>query len=784
MGYNLNRLMRQYGLATPTMAQYTGEMGPDVETIDEETGETITTPGTITFDPAKQAAFDDYQAQYQFRLGNRPMYESSQFRTTPTQQQPQTYEDMFSMYLGRQPRDGERNTFSSTGPVSNAQRNEFLRIYEPEFAALGINNTGNQLVSDQIGNYYGNILRNPDFNSNNNLPTPTNPVDPSAPFEERNPSAINPNPPYAGPVITTDEAYANAVNMTSDPYESEEVVNMYLDAYPDVKEHGERTALSMGLTPGTVEFTRIVENAAKTHWNEYGQEEGRTIPSLPDLGASIMTQASLNLAPAPTYETSDTFLNFIDQQNTTQANMANPVGISGYTDEEARNIDPYAPSSVANAESYRPYLSQNLDVYYDIMDQPGYKALNIPEGGFVPGSPEDLAVLDYMAQGALQHFIDHGRKEGRDWYKRGGEVKGYQLGGGYAPFGVSKEDAIGVTSDVGLSDGTETIVEEKIETVPNYQDTRQMVNLLLDAAPSLDKSLTDQRLAAQTAFTQEQSNFNDLIKNLVAKREKGPDKAELYFRLASAFAQPTKSKSFGFLENVPTVLADFAKDSRKAETKAQDLELSLAKTKMAQAQAKYNRIEDKQSSEAKSYREYMLKVFESLSKNNQKAMELFLKTGKEKFAQSQMPSWVGAQKIKDEESIVKLSDALVKMKMAEKLNLKTGSYTELDAALERVGLEGGSLTPKQKFTMEVRQLLMEVNIPQLKETFGAQLSDKETGLFMQIFGTGQNIADMEQRDRLIKRVIKTMDKYIKKKENRLAQINSGDYSTVKPKSKD
>ena len=39
---------------------------------------------------------------------------------------------------------------------------------------------------------------------------------------------------------------------------------------------------------------------AKTHWNEYGQEEGRGIPSLPDLGASIMTQASLNLAPAPT----------------------------------------------------------------------------------------------------------------------------------------------------------------------------------------------------------------------------------------------------------------------------------------------------------------------------------------------------------------------------------------------------------------------------------------------------------------------------------------------------
>ena len=375
MGYNLNRLMRQYGLATPTMAQYTGEMGPDVETIDEETGETITTPGTVTFDPAKQAAFDDYQAQYQFRLGNRPMYASPQFRTTPAQQQPQTYEDMFSMYLGRDPvGDGELATINriGSGPISDAQRQQFLRQYENEFADLGIRNTGNQLVSDQIGNYYGNILRNPDFNGSS-MVSPTNPIDPSAPFEQRNPTVVNPNPPFVVPpsgLITTDEAYANAVNMTSDPYESEAVVNMYLDAYPDVKEHGERTALSMGLTPGTVEFTRIVENTAKTHWNEYGQEEGRTIPSLPDLGASIMSQASLNLAPAPTYEPSETFLGFIDQQNAVQANMANPVGISGYTDEEAKNIDPYAPSSVANAEAYRPYLSQNLDVYYDIMNQP------------------------------------------------------------------------------------------------------------------------------------------------------------------------------------------------------------------------------------------------------------------------------------------------------------------------------------------------------------------------------------------------------------------------------
>jgi len=688
--------MRQYGLATPTMAQYAGETGPDVDIIDEDEssetfGEVIgTTPGTVTFDPAKQAAFDDYQDQYQFRLSNRPMYESAQFRTTPTQQQPQTYEDMFQMYLGRDPvGDGELATINRIGsdPLSDAQRQQFLRQYENEFADLGIRNTGNQLVSDQIGNYYGNILRNPDFNDSS-MVSPTNPIDPSAPFIERNPTVVNPNPPFTGTIMTTDQAYYDPDN-----------------------------------------------------------------------------------PPVVDGEVSQTFLDFANQQDIINANLNNPLPTTGYSDAEARNIDPMSLGSNAQP-TWANYLGRNQDVY-------AHANRVADAAGVLPG-PDRPA---FLANIAKEHFVDYGREEGRSWYNRGGEVKGYQLGGGYAPFGVSEKDAIGVTSDVGLSDGTETIVEEKIETVPNYQDTKQMVGLLLDAAPTLDKSLTDQRLAAQTAFTQEQSDFNDLIKNIVAKREKGPDKAELYFRLASAFAQPTKSKSFGFLENVPTVLADFAKDSRKAETKAQDLELSLAKTKMAQAQAKYNRIEDKQSSQAKSYREYMLKVFESLSKNNQKAMELFLKTGKEKFAQSQLSSGALAQKIKDEDSLLAFEEGLKKLAYVKKVNERAGGYTDLDSALERIGLEGGTLTEQQLATREVRQVLKEFSISQLKATFGAQLSDSEREVFFEVFGAG-TIDSAEERARLIDRVIRE----VKAKENlrikRLAQINSGEYQSLTPKSKD
>ena len=204
MGFELNKLMRQYGLATPTMLSYEGERGPDVEVIDEETGEVTTTPGEITFDPAKQRAFDQYQAQYQSRLRNAPMYAGSQFQTQTTPQ-PMSYMQMYQQYLGRDPTDQERTEaigldakITEDNPLSLAQRQQFLRRFEDEFKNLGIRNTGNQAVMDTIGNYYGNILRNPDYS-----PTP---IDRSLPFAERFPNRPNPNPPYTGPITTTEDA--------------------------------------------------------------------------------------------------------------------------------------------------------------------------------------------------------------------------------------------------------------------------------------------------------------------------------------------------------------------------------------------------------------------------------------------------------------------------------------------------------------------------------------------------------------------------------------------------
>ena len=81
-------------------------------------------------------------------------------------------------------------------------------------------------------------------------------------------------------------------------YETSPVVQGYLQANGDVLDHAVRVAQSQGLPPGQG-FQRAVENAAREHWNEYGNVENRTIAGYTDDGASLMQQESEQIIRAP-----------------------------------------------------------------------------------------------------------------------------------------------------------------------------------------------------------------------------------------------------------------------------------------------------------------------------------------------------------------------------------------------------------------------------------------------------------------------------------------------------
>jgi len=731
MGYNLNRLMRQYGLATPTMAQYTGEMGPDVETIDEETGETITTPGTLTFDSAKQAEFDNYQDQYQFRLSNRPMYESSQFRTTPSQQQPQTYEDMFTMYLGRQPGDGETNR----GPVSDAQRNEFLRTYENEFANLGINNTGNQLVADQIGNYYGNILRNPDFNS-----TPSNQIDPSADFITRNPSVINPNPPFTGPVMTVDQAYFDPDN-----------------------------------------------------------------------------------PPVVDGEVTDNFLQFANQQDQILANLANPVPIaaSTYTDASARAIDPLATASNNVASGFN-YLTNNQDVF----DHANRVA---DAEGLAPS----VARTDRMNEIAKEHFVDFGRNENRSWYNRGGEVKGYELGGGYTnPYGAERT---GVRVEVlPPYDAFAPVPNDQV--VPNVKETETVVvktpNEVIDESQTVDISAADvlnQMLNPSTSTTSRyspeiqslsgqqtgaQSAYDEQLLKMIENTQQGPDKAELWFNLASALSAPTKTGTFGeSLGLAAKEFGKFSKDTRTSERSAQALQLKMAASKLAKIDNRLNKVKDLSYKDAEKLRAEKLQLYKILNESGIKGQELAIKLStlylkKQKYLtdiaspkteigkmlkdmnpdikigstlwynkyeeerarkaqlENKMPTYLG-KKVGDLNDQVKTAQAsLIQLGLAEKLISLSYDSSPKDIVAFNLQRKADPSNERVRATIQLNRILSGEALQKLKATFGGQISDGEREALEQL--SGAKSLSREDRAKVIELSVKALKRLI---HNNQADIN-------------
>jgi len=181
MGYNLNRLKQQYGVGSASKLGYAGVRNPgtvgsfnyDKEKVNDQDELISQEVQRANYDAMKaaydirkanydlnsasdRAAYDNYAAQYDQRLQGAPMYANQQFANSK-RVAPNTVNEMYQKYLGR---DNE-NVNTDLTQVTDAQRNQFIRDSNTELAGLGINNTGNQYMMNQMGNYYGNYLGAP-----------------------------------------------------------------------------------------------------------------------------------------------------------------------------------------------------------------------------------------------------------------------------------------------------------------------------------------------------------------------------------------------------------------------------------------------------------------------------------------------------------------------------------------------------------------------------------------------------------------------------------------------
>ena len=133
MGFELNRLMRELGVATPTIAP------PPKEATD-----------------ATRAAYDQYRQDFISRIANTPQYLQAQFRTTPAGD----YSDASPAVQGVTSPGGiglqglQDQIRSAVAANPNAS-NEQIRAAQQ---ATGISNRD---IYDATGNYWGNVLRAP-----------------------------------------------------------------------------------------------------------------------------------------------------------------------------------------------------------------------------------------------------------------------------------------------------------------------------------------------------------------------------------------------------------------------------------------------------------------------------------------------------------------------------------------------------------------------------------------------------------------------------------------------
>ena len=196
MGYNLKRLMNQYGVSTASKAGYAGASDPGAAPEMSYYPAVMYPEGTP--DPyaeqkakeakafadwrakneaytADKAAYDAYSGSYDQRMQGTPMYAAKQFQTKK-QAQPENYNQLFDKYLGPNRTDEQiiaggaavqpYTTFDMEGgdgiQLTNPQaaRNAFIQGIAPTLGT-GISNTGNQAIMEQSGKYYGNVLKNP-----------------------------------------------------------------------------------------------------------------------------------------------------------------------------------------------------------------------------------------------------------------------------------------------------------------------------------------------------------------------------------------------------------------------------------------------------------------------------------------------------------------------------------------------------------------------------------------------------------------------------------------------
>ena len=347
---------------------------------------------------------------------------------------------------------------------------------------------------------------------------------------------------------------------------------------------------------------------------------------------------------------------------------------------------------------------------------------------------------------------------------------------------------------------------------------------------------------ARASSNRETEAFNQMLqKAMTDKSNEGPSKAEMYFRLASAFGAPTKTGNFmESFASAGKTLADYSKESRDAELASASRKLQLGITaqqaKMTGAKEELRSLQTLAGEEMKdaraSQRDILKLYLESgkpQSEAGKVAADMGLKAGTpaysayvdkyvtdklnsgdlykqamlgiaqgnlgianaglalrtsqfdEKKAQGAKLS-PGEMKLKSEtEEIRDASDqALADLKQAYKLNENSFDTSLVDLAQRKVLEAAGSKDIKLSNTREMENLLSRSAVGKLKSSFGGNPTEGERKILLDLEGIGAK--SVEERNKIMKNAYSALKIKREQQQKRLNEISQGLYRDAAPAS--
>jgi len=898
MGFELDRLMKQFGVATPSL-NYSGtgvpiDPGARPVATDTLTGDDLT-KSQANYDnllakynldkanyPADQALYNTYKTEYQNRMLGTPQYMQAQFQTG-NEPKSDAYKYVTSPNVDAATGQGmglkQFNTNLQNYAIQNPTANTAaINAYADKYGISG------QDIYNATNNRWGNTLQVPKYGTATatapkiTTPTVTTPTV-TAPIVTTPITTIDSGGLVCGvgmtlsadgkscvPITTVDTTVGGTGNdVIADDGTTDSILSTIAtltggtgnDVIDDV-------AADDGTTDG------ILDTIASLNGGDSGvQDDGTTLgilQTIADLNKDKKDTSYLDAAGDDTVfrvggndvisddGTTDSILETIASMNGgTGSDVISDDGTTGGIQDAINDLnDGYEVQGWENLDNSGNSVGTMAGDFSLNSDKNTY----LGDNSFDLGGSYDFRGSDYDSFGGFGGGVGGGGG-GRYYddfssmaYAKGGSVKThFQTGGANQTTDIdqmAENYGVAPQPDIMSYQGSKLFPMQAPAPVSNQMTRR-------DAYPPTPQSPMDARASQLDALLQryagdstdysselaearkrsdtESLAFQKMIQEAMkGSADAAPSKAEMYFRLASAFGSPTKTGHFAeSLGNVNKELAAYSKDERDAKKAQRALQLQLGlegqKMRVASAKDELSTIKTLASEEMKSKRAITAEVIKDFIKSGEpesaagkQAKDEGLKVGTPEFkarvneiAQTSVDAKLAqvtatlagmsvqqananlaiqkfqnlqeqqtkltpaevALKTQTEDMIGSTTQAMEDLKRAYALNPNTFDTSLPDTAQRKLLEAAGSKDPKLANTREQINLLDKGALAQLKATFPGAISDAETRALRELQGLGAK--SVEERARIMKNGFRALKSIDERSKRRLDEIKRGVY---------